>query len=166
MRALREPPEYRRSACGTASPWLLRKPGRHCEATRARKRPRAEPQAGRNPSEHPARTQDPQRAARPTNEYLLNAQVLQICAERLAKIVPAQGELDRRFQESELVSRVVPCAFEFQSINRPVAQHVLQRVGELDFAAAPRLNRLHAVEDLRRENVAADDSEIGWSVRR
>src|SRR5579864_1602707 len=67
-------------------------------------------------------------------------QALQVRAKLVAEIVATQGKLDRGLQEAELVAGVVARAFEHIPVNGPVAQQVFQGIGELDFAAASRLD--------------------------
>src|ERR1017187_1077438 len=72
----------------------------------------------------------------------LQRQGLQVLAEGPAQIVAAQGEFHRRFQEAELVAGVVARSLETIGVDRAAAQQVAQGVGELDFAAAARVDCL------------------------
>jgi len=51
-----------------------------------------------------------------------------------------QCELDGGFQEAQLIAGVIARAFKTVAVNGPVAEQVLQRVGELDLAAASWLD--------------------------
>src|SRR5881296_2418063 len=93
-------------------------------------------------------------------------QGLKILAERLAKIVPAQGKFHRRLQEPQLVARVIAIAFETVGVDGPAAQQLLEPVGQLNLPARPRLDMSEALEDLRRQDVASDDREIRRRFRR
>src|SRR5579864_9003913 len=93
-------------------------------------------------------------------------QALQVSAKLVAEIVAAQRKLDSGFQESELVAGVVARAFKTITINRPVAKQMLQAVGELDFASAPRFDRFEGLENLGCEHVAADNSQVRRRFRR
>ena len=78
----------------------------------------------------------------------------------------AQREFDGRLEEAELVAGVVALAFEAVGVDRAAAQQVLEGVGELDFAARARVDRLQRVEDLGRQDVAADDGQVGRRLGR
>src|SRR5512132_764591 len=84
---------------------------------------------------------------------------LQKLRKILAHLRVAQSELDRRLQVAELAAAVVALAAE------PHRQHALaleQRrdpVGQLDLAAASRLDRREHCEDRRREHVAPHHRE-------
>ena len=61
---------------------------------------------------------------------------LQVLAERLGEIRPAQREVDDRLQESELVAGVVADAVDLAAVDRPLLQQPPQAVGQLDLAGA------------------------------
>src|ERR1700691_1345305 len=73
-------------------------------------------------------------------------ELLQIFAERATQVVAMQRELHRRLEKTKLVAGIVARAFKTVSVDGPVAQQVLQRVGELDLAAASRFNFFDRLE--------------------
>src|SRR5205807_1559682 len=73
-------------------------------------------------------------------KYSLQRQALQIFPEWPAQVVALKREFNRSFQEAELVSGIVAFAVELESIDGTAAQEQAQRIGELDFAARPRLH--------------------------
>jgi hypothetical protein len=91
---------------------------------------------------------------------------LQVGTEFIAKIVAAQRELDGGLQEAQLVAGIIARAFEHIPINRPVAQKVLESVGQLNFAAASGLDRFDGLENFGGQHIAADNSKVGGSLGR
>ncbi len=84
----------------------------------------------------------------------------QVVGERLREIGPAQREIDDGLQEPELVARVVADAVDVAAVDRPILQQPAQAVGQLNLAGAIAGRRFERGEDVRREDVAADDREI------
>ena len=79
-----------------------------------------------------------------------------------AQVRPLQRELHRRLQEAELVAGVVADALEAVAVDRPAcSQQAPQPVGELDLAARVAGRRLQGLEDVGRQDVAADDGQVG-----
>ncbi len=76
--------------------------------------------------------------------------MFQILAELSAQVVAPQGKLDRGLQESKFIAGVVARAFETVSINRTVTKQMLERIGELDFAAAAGFDGFDGLENFRR----------------
>src|ERR1700681_809750 len=93
--------------------------------------------------------------------WLMNSQLqlLQVLAEITTQVVAPECKLDRRFQKPELVAGVVTRAFEAVAVDGPVAQQMLQRIGELKLAAATRLDGFDGGKNVRRKHVAADDGQ-------
>src|SRR5262249_32969258 len=96
----------------------------------------------------------------------LQIDLFQVLSERATEVVTLQCELDGGFQETELITCVVPSAFELQTVDRPIAQQVFQRIGQLNLAAGAGLDRFDGGKDFRSKNVASDNSEIGRRFRR
>ena len=67
-------------------------------------------------------------------------QLLQVLAKRAAQVVAPQCEFDSGLQKAQLVASVIARALETIAVDGTVAQQVFQRVGELDFSAASRLD--------------------------
>ena len=65
------------------------------------------------------------------------------------------------FRKSEFIASVVPLAFKLETIDGPAAEEMLQRIGELELAAAAGLDGFDRIEDLRGQDVAPDDREVG-----
>src|ERR1035441_5938912 len=125
------PPRNWRSASASSSCT----PRRNCTSRATPKRP-----SGLLPE---SRTDDRfLSSVNPDALLLLQLQGLQVLPEGPTQVVAAQGEFHRRFQEAELVAGVVARALETIRVDRTAAQQVPQRVGELDFAAAARVDGL------------------------
>ena len=65
----------------------------------------------------------------------LQLQRLQVLAKVAAQVLALQGELDRGFQESQLVAGVVALALEGVAVDFFLLEQCLQAVGQLQFAA-------------------------------
>src|SRR5207248_10663970 len=77
-----------------------------------------------------------------------------------AQIVSLGCDLDRRAQVVELAADVVERAFEDVAVHRLRESEVADRIRQLDLAADAGWRRAQRVEDLRRENVPADRTEV------
>ena len=95
---------------------------------------------------------DRRRADRATSRYAENL---------LGEIGPPQREVDHRLQESELVAGVVADALDLAGVDRPRLQQLAQAVGQLDLARPVALGRRQRGEDVGRQDVAADDRQVG-----
>ena len=81
-----------------------------------------------------------------------------------ADIGATQSHLHRRFEKAYGRTRVVPGAVKLEGIRRLPFQKYFQRIGDLISTELSRLRAADRVEDLRRQNVAADDPEVRWRV--
>src|SRR5215212_4852874 len=71
-----------------------------------------------------------------------------------------EGELDGRLQPAHRGSSVVPRSLELVGVDRLLFHERLDRVRQLDLATGASLRLLELVEDLRRQDVAADDRQV------
>ena len=85
----------------------------------------------------------------------------QVRPEGLYEVLSLQRELDHRLQESELVAGVVADAINLVGVERPALQQRAQTVGQLNLAGRVALGRRERLEDVGRQDVAADDGEVG-----
>src|SRR5690554_4253064 len=88
-----------------------------------------------------------------------------------AQVLALGGELDHGLEVVEAVARVVAAPTEDDAVDAAAlldrhARELLQRVRELDLAAAARRRALEDLEDRRVEHVAADDREVAGGVLR
>src|SRR5207249_1289506 len=81
--------------------------------------------------------------------------------ELRAHVVARDRDLDGRLQVVELVPDVVAAGFESVGVHRLLLREEVDRVGQLDLAAAPGFRLAERVEDLGREHVAPDRGERG-----
>lgn len=82
-------------------------------------------------------------------------QLRQVRPKSLAQVLSTQGELDRGFEEAELIAEVVARAFEVVGVDRlPVGEH-LQRISQLDLTAFARQRMREDVEDRRCDDIPA-----------
>ena len=95
---------------------------------------------------------------------LLQRELLQPCLEVGTEFVVLQAELDRGFQEAELVARVVALALVGEAVDLFVLQEGLDAVGELELAACAGGDGLEHLEDAWGEDVAADDGVLRWGL--
>jgi hypothetical protein len=70
-----------------------------------------------------------------------------------------QREIHGRLEVTDLRAAVVAPALEFVGVHVLLAQQPADAVGELDLAARARARVLEEMEDARRKDVAADDSQ-------
>src|SRR6266542_1056104 len=94
----------------------------------------------------------------------------EVLGEVVAEYVVFQRVINGRFQIAELLAGVVALPFEDVAVEAAVRLAVslykaAQRVGELNLAAGAALGRLEDREDLRRQDVAADDRVVRRRVR-
>src|SRR3990172_13120394 len=84
-------------------------------------------------------------------------------AEELAQAGPdisaREADLDRGGEEAERAAGVVAAALELVGEHGLGLEEQREAVGELELAALARRRALEHREDLRREDVAADDAE-------
>src|SRR6185312_1733165 len=163
---------YRRTACGIGRPSPRPTADRHAGAPFVRRRQLSVSRADRSSAVSSSAPKLKEGSAiteprcRGATSFLLDAQILQIVAERIAEIVPGQSKFHGSLKESELVAGIVARSFKFQAVNGPVSQHVFQGVGELYLATAAWLNRFDALENFRRQDIPAYNREVGWRIRR
>src|SRR5258706_6661345 len=93
-------------------------------------------------------------------------QRLQILAKLRAQSRALQGKLHRGLQEAELVAGVVALAFEDVAVDLLARQEHADGVGDLQFAADAERRVLQAIEDCRRQDVAADNGHVRRRVFR
>ncbi len=74
-----------------------------------------------------------------------------------------QGEFDGGFDEAEFFADVIALPFEFVGEDALDFVQFLDRVCELDFAASADFLFFQEEKDFGREDVTADDREIGRS---
>src|SRR5215470_921654 len=93
----------------------------------------------------------------------LRADEIGVAADHLARgraqIVAGEREGDIGLEESDLVPAVEPRALEAEAVERSVADHAGERIGELDLASRPLLAPPEMLHDLRLQDVAPDDRE-------
>jgi hypothetical protein len=86
--------------------------------------------------------------------------LLQELAERRSQ----RWVLERQFhggnEESEFVARIVPLSLDFVGEHRGVLDELPQGVGQLNFSVLTRRRLAEDREDLRRQDIPADDGEI------
>src|SRR5699024_639637 len=83
--------------------------------------------------------------------------------EILAEVLPVAGDLHDGLEVVELVAGVVAGALEHDPVDTVAVRcsgELLQGVGELDLVATAGPRGLEDIEDLRRQHIAADDSEV------
>ena len=91
---------------------------------------------------------------------------VEVGRELVGEIGPPQREVHHRLQEPELVAGVVADALDLARVDRPRLQQLAQAVGQLNLAGAIALGRGERREDVRRQDVAADDREVGRRLAR
>src|SRR4029450_11787303 len=96
----------------------------------------------------------------------LQLQVLQVRPELGRQLRPLQRQLDRRLEPAHRRPAVVGRALELVAVDRLLLHQRLDGVRELDLAAGALLGLLELVEDLRREDVAADDRQVRRRILR
>src|SRR5215475_2029167 len=94
----------------------------------------------------------------------LELERLEVGSERLGEIGPRQRELDRRLEKAELLARVMAASLELYGVDGPTGPERAQAVGELDLAAGVWRCVRQDGKEIWREDVAADDREIGRRV--
>src|SRR5262249_6397350 len=82
--------------------------------------------------------------------------LLQILGEGPADLRVLHPQLDRRLQVAQLAAAVVALAADVHRQHALFLQQRRDRVGELDLPPASRLDRRQALENRRRQHVAAD----------
>src|SRR3972149_10644005 len=92
---------------------------------------------------------------------LVEPESLQIGAEGLAQIRTLQCVLDAGLEKPELVSAVVTTSLALVSVDRPLGSQRTQAVRQLDLASLVRGGARQMREYVRRQNVAADDRQVG-----
>ena len=90
----------------------------------------------------------------------------QVIPARLSQVRPLERQFDRRLQESELVSRVVPFALEQITVDGFFGEQTPKPVGQLDFASRAAAGGGEFLEDGRRKDVASDDGQVGRRLAR
>ena len=78
-----------------------------------------------------------------------------------AQVGPLQRIGDVGLQVAEPIAGVVPLALEAHADQPLLLRQHGERVGELDLAARARLHLLEDAEDVRRQDIPADDREVG-----
>src|SRR5215813_1137414 len=81
----------------------------------------------------------------------------------MSEIFAAQRKLYSCFQKTELVARIVASAFEHIGIHGLLLEKKTDTVGELDLTPPPFAGLFEESENLRSQNVPADDCQIGRS---
>ena len=71
-----------------------------------------------------------------------------------------QRVVDGRFEIADFFAGVVPLAFEHVAVKLALLHELPQRVGELDLASSAAAGLLQNREDLRRQDIAADDRVV------
>ena len=115
-------------------------------------------------SQRRARAEDAAETRLPPSCRLSRRASVEILRELVGDVRPTQREVDDGFEESELVARVVPHAFDLASVDRSGLQQFAEAVGQLNLTGAVAFGRGQRREDVGRQDVAADDGEIGRRV--
>src|SRR6185437_12760374 len=85
----------------------------------------------------------------------------QILGEIRTKVVALQRKLDRRFQESQLVSSIVALAFKGVAVNLfACIEQPAQSISQLQFAARAKRSSLQSFKNRRRQNITPDDGQV------
>src|ERR1043166_10181839 len=81
----------------------------------------------------------------------------------MPEIIAPQGELNRGFEKAEFVAGVVACAFEHVGIDRLLFKKEADAVCKLDFTTSAFSSLFKESKNLRGQNIAANNCQIGWS---
>src|SRR6266542_3464875 len=100
----------------------------------------------------------------PDKTFRLEIEALQVCTEGVGEIRPREGDLHGGLEEAELFSRVVSAPLELHGIDRPAPAKRAEAVGELDLPAGVGQGLGEDRKEIRGEDVAADDGEVGRRV--
>src|SRR6266536_2624461 len=100
----------------------------------------------------------------PHKTFCLEIETFQVSAEGIGEIRPPERDLHRGLEEAELFSGVVPASLELDGIDRPAAAKRAEAVGELDLPAGVGQRLGEDRKEIRGEEVASDDSEVGRRV--
>src|SRR5438132_8010302 len=92
---------------------------------------------------------------------LVSQQLFQLGAEFGAHILARERISDVRGQETDLRAAVERPALELEAVERQFQRQADHRVGDLDLAAGAAVLRLQNVKNLRLQDVAASDNEVG-----
>ena len=94
----------------------------------------------------------------------LKVEALEVSPELIRQVRASEGELHRGLEEAQLLAGVVTLPLEFHRIDEAAAAQGAEAVGELDLAAGIGRGILKDREDVGRQDVAADDGEVGGGV--
>src|SRR5207237_10457804 len=94
----------------------------------------------------------------------LELELAQIIPKVRAKLAIFQCDLHGRFQEAQLIAGIVGFSLIHERAQSVLLNQQSQSVGKLNFAAASGLSSLQAVEYFRRQNVAARNRQVRWSL--
>src|SRR5581483_7591814 len=86
--------------------------------------------------------------------------------ELVAEVGTVERQLDRRPEEVDLLAEVVAARLERVAAHRLRLEQQADGVGQLQLAAGAGRDAVEGVEDLRREDVTADDRQVGGGVLR
>src|SRR3981081_1954415 len=89
-------------------------------------------------------------------------EVLQQRPQLLPKALAPHGQGEVRPEVAGHGARVVVVAVKLEGNDRMRAQRALDRIGELDLRASPRLSAGQPCDERRGKDIAADDGEVGW----
>src|SRR5918992_2131197 len=87
-------------------------------------------------------------------------EIREVATELPAELGAGEGELDGRLEPAHRRARVVADALEGIGVDVLLDHEGLDRVGELDLATGSARRLLELLEDLRCQDVAADDGEV------
>src|SRR6266436_4284432 len=100
----------------------------------------------------------------PHKKFCLEIESFQVSAKGIGEIRPRERDLHRGLEEAELFSRVVSAPLELDGVDRPAAAKRAEAVGELDLPAGVGHRLGEDRKEIRGEDVAADDSEVGRRI--
>src|ERR1019366_4126527 len=89
---------------------------------------------------------------------------LQVLPELVPDVLSLQRQLYRRSEPAHRGPGIVSHAVEGVGVDVLFFHQRLDRIGQLDLAAGPSGRLLELVEDLRRQDVAADDGQVRGRV--
>src|SRR5690606_33519170 len=81
--------------------------------------------------------------------------------KRSAQLLVANGKVQRRQNETELLADIVPHAVEVVGVYAALRVQPADRVGQLDFPSRTDFLQFKEAEDVRRQHITSHNGEIG-----
>src|SRR5579872_4721182 len=97
-------------------------------------------------------------------EILRRSHGFQIGPQPISEVRPFQAEADLRRDQAKPIAQVIACPGELVAVHRTAPAEREQTVGELNLAAGSGLTLGKQAENLRRQNIAADNCEVARSL--